>query len=323
MRVVLSSSAAVRLDAARRFIHDASPDTECLIVAASRAAADDFARAVAGTRGATFGMHRLSLTQLAARLAAPVLARDRLSPTTPLGVQAVAARALFDASRAGALSYFAPVANAPGFPRALARTLEEVSLAMVPAAAIRGVGAGGGDLSALLERFDGQFHAASAVDRSRFLSAATRAVVEHTNPYAGCRLLLIDVPIANATERAFVEALVARAPDACATTPEGDDLSREALARIGSIEDRDASDAGAISESSSRGPVDRVRRYLFSPTAPPPAEPLDEVELFSAPGEGRECVEIARRVLREARRGVPFDRIVIALRSPQHYAGLL
>lgn len=323
MRVVLSSSAVVRLDAARRFILDASPDAECLIVAASRAAADDFARTVARTRGATFGMHRLSLTQLAARLAGPVLARDRLSATTPLGVQAVAARALFDASRAGALSYFAPVANAPGFPRALARTLEEVSLAMVPIAAIRGAGAGGGDLATLLERFDEQFHAASAVDRSRFLSAATCAVAERTNPYAGCRLLLIDVPIANATERAFVEALVAHAPDACATTPEGDDLSREALARMGSIEDGDASDAGAISERSSRGPLDRVRRYLFSPTAPPPAEPLDEVELFSAPGEGRECVEIARRVLREARRGVPFDRIVIALRSPQHYAGLL
>ena len=45
--------------------------------------------------------------------------------------------------------------------------------------------------------------------------------------------------------------------------------------------------------------------------------------MFSAPGEGRECVEIARRVLREARRGVPFDRIAIALRAPQHYAGLL
>ena len=45
--------------------------------------------------------------------------------------------------------------------------------------------------------------------------------------------------------------------------------------------------------------------------------------MFSAPGEGRECVEIARRVLREARRGVAFDRIAIALRAPQHYAGLL
>src|SRR5262249_49970196 len=31
----------------------------------------------------------------------------------------------------------------------------------------------------------------------------------------------------------------------------------------------------------------------------------------------------ARRILREARRGVPFDRMAIALRAPQHYAGLL
>ena len=30
--------------------------------------------------------------------------------------------------------------------------------------------------------------------------------------------------------------------------------------------------------------------------------------LFSAPGEGREAVEIARRLLQEAARGVPFDR---------------
>ena len=203
MRVVLSSSATVRLDAARRFVLDASPDSECLIVAASRAAADDFARRLALTRGATFGLYRLSLTQLAARLAAPLLASERLSPTTPLGVQAVAARALFDASRGGApgtLSYFAPVASSPGFPRALARTLEEVSLAMVPAAAMRGAGDGGRDLAVLLERFDEQFRAASAVDRSRFLSAATRAVALHTNPYWNCRLLLIDVPIANATE---------------------------------------------------------------------------------------------------------------------------
>src|SRR5207244_12106142 len=48
-----------------------------------------------------------------------------------------------------------------------------------------------------------------------------------------------------------------------------------------------------------------------------------EVERFPAPGEGREAVEIARRIMREARRGVPFDRMAIAVRSPQHYAGLI
>jgi ATP-dependent helicase/nuclease subunit B len=41
--------------------------------------------------------------------------------------------------------------------------------------------------------------------------------------------------------------------------------------------------------------------------------------VFSAPGEGRECVEIARRVLSLARRGIPFDRIAVLLRSPEGY----
>ena len=45
--------------------------------------------------------------------------------------------------------------------------------------------------------------------------------------------------------------------------------------------------------------------------------------LFSAPGEGREAVEIARRILQEAARGVPFDDIAVLLRAPQTYLGVL
>ena len=41
--------------------------------------------------------------------------------------------------------------------------------------------------------------------------------------------------------------------------------------------------------------------------------------MFSAPGEGRECVEIVRRVIGLARDGVPFDRIAVLLRSPEDY----
>jgi hypothetical protein len=47
------------------------------------------------------------------------------------------------------------------------------------------------------------------------------------------------------------------------------------------------------------------------------------VALFSAPGEGREAVEVARRVLAEAERGVPFDDMAILLRAPHTYFGLL
>src|SRR5581483_7882539 len=42
-------------------------------------------------------------------------------------------------------------------------------------------------------------------------------------------------------------------------------------------------------------------------------------DLFSAPGEGLEAVEIARRILRLAREGVAFDHVAILLRNPERY----
>jgi ATP-dependent helicase/nuclease subunit B len=317
VRAVTSSSAAIRLDAARRFVLETPPATELLIVGATRGAADDFARDVARGRGATFGLYRFSLTQLAARFAAPLLARRRLSPATSLGVQAVAARALFDADADQALSYFAPVSAMPGFPRALARTLEELALAGVPARQVREIPDTGADLADLLERFDAQFQAASAVDRAEFLRMATEAASvagDLGHAYAACRLLFLDLPIPSAAERAFVTALVVRAPETLATIPVDDKPALEAWSVIGRVMPLDRQDSSGL---------DRVRDHLFAESTPPPADPLEDVELFSAPGEGRESVEIARRVLREARRGVPFDRMAIALRAPQQYAGLL
>ncbi len=49
----------------------------------------------------------------------------------------------------------------------------------------------------------------------------------------------------------------------------------------------------------------------------------DQVLVFSAPGESRECVEIARRVLGLAREGLAFDRMAVLLRSPEEYRGHL
>ena len=314
VRIIESDSAARRLSAAQAFVEQFPRDAEILIVGASRGAADDFARAMASARGASFGLYRFSLTQLAARLAAPLLAAERLSPTTVLGAQAVSARALFEAGHEEGLSYFRPVQSTPGFPRALARTLEELLLASIPASVVRTLPNGGPDLAGLLERFEEQYDDASAVDRSAFLRTAARAAAELGAPYAGRPLVLIDVPVSDACEHDLVAALVARASETLATLAVGDARTRAALARLGRIERVDPSEA--------RG-LDRIRRHLFAAAAPPPADPIDEVELFSAPGEGRESVEIARRVLREARSGVPFDRIAIVLRAPRQYASLL
>jgi hypothetical protein len=62
----------------------------------------------------------------------------------------------------------------------------------------------------------------------------------------------------------------------------------------------------------------RVQRHLFAP-ATHKATLDPSVHVMSAPGENRECVEIARCILAETDRGVPFDRMAVLLRSPEQY----
>jgi hypothetical protein len=113
------------------FLARRPPAAEVTIIGASRGAADDFVRAAARTAGATFGLSRFSLTELAARAAAIHLSGTLRVPGTQAGAEAIAARAVFDAVNADELEYFAPVASMPGFSKALARTLHELRLAGV------------------------------------------------------------------------------------------------------------------------------------------------------------------------------------------------
>src|SRR3954469_12669651 len=154
IRLIESSSAQLRLQEARAFVERHAADGDVLLVGASRGSVDDLARSIAARKGATIGIHRFSLTQLAARLAAPVLAAQGLAPVTALASEAVAARAGFEAQRDSALRYFAPVAKTPGFPRALARTLQELRLAHVTDDRLGALPLGGPDLAVLLEHFD-------------------------------------------------------------------------------------------------------------------------------------------------------------------------
>src|SRR5215468_11179371 len=94
---IQSGSAAIRLREARRFVEQFEPGAEVLLLGASRGSVDDLARTVSLERGATFGLHRLSFTQLAARLAIVELASQDHAPMTALGHEAVATRAAFEA----------------------------------------------------------------------------------------------------------------------------------------------------------------------------------------------------------------------------------
>jgi CRISPR/Cas system-associated exonuclease Cas4 (RecB family) len=311
--IVESTSAAVRLARAADFLERFPPHQPITIVAATRGAADDLARRVATRRGATLGVSRFSLTQLAAQVAATRLAAKGIAPSTALGVEAVSSRVAFDAVEGGTLDYFGEVARTPGFPRALARTLTDVRLGGVSAAALSGAGRGGHDLTELVRQAEAELTGASTADRALLLATAAVAVSEAGNLRAP--LLLLDLSIENAVEEAFVAALAGVAGEVFATVPAHDVPARAALERCG----------GNL-ESAASAPVsdlDRLRTYLFSDQAPAPAPSDGTLEFFSAPGEGRECVEIARRILREARNGVAFDDIAVFVRSPEHYQGLL
>ena len=320
IRVVVSPSAETRLAAAREMASGRPAGERGLVVGASRGAADDLVRELAASLPATFGIERLSFTQLAARTALVALAMDRTSASTTLGAEAVATRAAFEATRDAALQYFAPVAATPGFPRALARTLQELRLAKIGGPSLSPLPLAGPDLATLLERFDACFADARSVDRAGLFRTAA-AVLRGAKTADGRKtydwVVLLDISLDHAAEREFVEALTASASSVLATVPSGDRDTIRHLAAMG----------GVVLEAEGSDPLNDltcVGRFLFDAESHPPLRELDgSVEFFSAPGEGRECVEMARRVLREARAGVLFDEMAIFVRSPHSYFGLL
>jgi ATP-dependent helicase/nuclease subunit B len=328
LRVITSPSAAARLEAAARFLNGRPPAAEVVIAGASRGAADDLARSIAQTARATFGISRFSLTELAARAAAVRLAGARRAAGTAAGNEATAARAVFDAMSAGELAYFAPVAAMPGFPKAVARTIHELRLAGITADVLQTARTSNGewvagrsasmeDVARLLARVNEQHERAAVTDRAALFRLAAKACDASEVRWAKLPLVLLDVPLDSAAEREFVAALVRQSPDVLATVPDDDRFALDALVALGAAIDAAPDSAPAATD------LANLRRYIFTTDRPAPRRRAGDVQLFSAPGEGREAVEIVRRVLDEAAAGVPFDEMAVFLRTPQLYVGLL
>ena len=267
MRIFVSPSAAERLACVRDVVRGSAPGSRLLVVGASLGAADDLVREVAATVPATFGIQRLSLTQLAARTALVALAADGTTPSTGLGAEAVATRAVFDATREGPLSYFAPVATTPGFPRALTRTLQELRLAGLPGSSLAKLPLAGPDLALLLERFEACFSGAASVDRADLFRTAAALLrgdgaTGHTRVVQlADAVVLLDVPLNHAAERELVAAVIAGATTVLATVPHGDRDTIQHLSVMGGTVER--SDPGR-----EEGGLTLFRRFLFNTVAP-------------------------------------------------------
>ncbi|MDX2165447.1 MAG: PD-(D/E)XK nuclease family protein [Deltaproteobacteria bacterium] len=306
MRRVVSPRAATRLAAAAEFLAGIPADGEVLIVGATRGAVDDLVRQVAQRRGATLGLHRFTLTQLAARLAAPALSTAGCTPCTGLAARALAARATSAALAAGSIPFYAAVARMPGFIRSLAATLEELRGAAVDVGSLAAAAPPADQLARLLDGYEAALRDARLADRAALFAAASAAVRASGDPLIGAPLLLLDVVAESRVEADLLAALQAASAHGLLTLAPGDAAPVAAAVA--------APDANSLC---------RLQAFLFAPTDPPPAPADDSVRLFSAPGEGREAVEIARAVLAEARAGVRFDRMAVFLRSPETYTALL
>jgi CRISPR/Cas system-associated exonuclease Cas4 (RecB family) len=314
--LVVSPSADRRLERAAAFLVERRRDEEVLILGAGVEAAAELTRLVVQRRGASFGWYRSTLGRVAAALAAPALAARGLAPVGSLPLEALAARVVDDLRREGALGRFQAVAQFPGLPRALARTLAELRLAGVDPSSM---GEAGEELTRVHRAYEDELARAGLADRALVFRLAAEAAWDPVGqPGAAAAsilsrpLLLLDVPVPAALERDLVAALAARAPAVVATVPHGDERSLAHLREALGIEPERLPPRSSSSLS-------RLQAHLFSGAAAPLGELGSDVVVLSAPGESRECVELARLVQREAAGGVPFDRMAILLRAPAQY----
>jgi ATP-dependent helicase/nuclease subunit B len=105
---------------------EGEPAEEMLIVGATLDAANELSRRIAEERGAAFGWHRLTLSQLATAIAAPALAARGLIPLSRVGTEAIVARLVHRLRAEGGLGRYDAVSATPGFPSAVAGVIAEL-----------------------------------------------------------------------------------------------------------------------------------------------------------------------------------------------------
>src|SRR5262249_41475428 len=143
----------------------------------------------------------------------------------------------------------------------------------------------GKDLSALLSLYERTLDEGSLADLPTLLRFAIAEALEGRHRFTGLPLILVDPPLDSTLERELLSALISRSPAVLATALTAD---CETLAQMLQAWPENAGGAEAHSD------LDRVRTWLFSPQAPVSPQRDHTLDYFSAPGEGMECVEIAR-----------------------------
>jgi ATP-dependent helicase/nuclease subunit B len=278
-----------------------------LVIGATLDAGMEILRSVVAIRGATFGWRATILPRLASERAWSLLAARGFCPVGRLACEAVVARVVHDRTLSGRLGRYGTVAGTPGFIRAMTRTILELRLEGFTAAQ---VATSDPDLGSLLGQYESELEREQLADWPGVLYAATEAAPQLESLPA---LLLLDVPIQSSCEARFVKAIGRHSRDILATLPKGDERTASHLREALQLSDE------KVDPNHREYALEELRAHLFEDEEPGAATQDDTVTILSAPGENRECVEIARYILTLAGRGTPFDRMAVLLRSPDEY----
>ena len=311
-QLIIATSTKRRLEAARGWLESFPHDGEVLVLVPHATAADHLVHELVALTGSRLGLQRFTLPRLAARLAAPQLARRGGVPCTELSLIAVITRAVHRVVNEGGGGRLSEVATRPGFPRALAQTFEDLRGAGVHLEHLRDVAATA-PLAPFLQAIAEELAESRLVDRADIFDIAMCALQEPSAWPQGLPVILLDLPLRDVIEHRLVAAILARTSLTFATAVEGNGTAIEAhTAELGFTVVRADSQASGSS-------LENLQRHLFEDSAPSVRELDTTVSLASWPGEARECVEIARRIQVEATRGLPFDRMAVLLRAPGVY----
>lgn len=294
-QLVLSRRSDLRVRRAKDFLSSRAPSEELLVLAQTFEVAAELSRSAVP---AFFGWRRSTLARHALELARPALLAKGLTAASALSLEALWARVTYELGESALLHRLSPLEGKPGLARALARTVGELRALGVAPTSLEPA------LRDAMVAFERALAEAKLADRAQVFELAREAVAEGAAP-----LLLFDVTVSPGVEQRFVEQLVASSGAVLAVAPADDERTLEALAPS-------FPPAEVLEPAGPSAALTELQRNLFTAASPATAQRLD---FFSAPGEAREAVEIARRVLELARAGVPFDEMAVLLRSPGAY----
>jgi CRISPR/Cas system-associated exonuclease Cas4 (RecB family) len=296
VRVLLTSSRAERRLARASELLRAWPQAlPATLLAASPETASELVRSLGRP---VFGWRRLTLFRLASELARPGLLEAGLALAPPLSQEALWERVVFQLGEAGQLGRLEALRGRPGLAQALARTVGELRALGSDASGLEA------PLPAVAAAYQAELAATRLVDRADVLRLALAA------PPPSGPLLVLDVTPAPGLETELLTRLARHATQVVATVPRADERGVAALSLALGV-------APEHLDATPRTALEALQQGLFSARRRGPDFTVED--FFSAPGEARECVEIARRLLDAARQGVPFERMAVLVRAPAAY----